>query len=189
MTIYRNVGGTSKQNCSCTVKFTPNGEKKKWIAHYIIETKQKVGKCSMIRRKTGEGWSNCNNNATLGAHIRLAGRHTSNNQYIVPACASCNNYAPANIEFKLKKGVKKIRALAANCNGTVTVSFSANSGQARKRNSKNKRTCKKWGCNTCPKGKKQFCSVHKPKKKKSCKKHGCKVTPMGRRLYCSSHRP
>lgn len=56
MTVYVNVGGTSTQTCSCKVKFTPSSanDKSSWIAHYIIETKKKIGKCSMIRKKIGE---------------------------------------------------------------------------------------------------------------------------------------
>ena len=194
MTVYVNAGGTSSQNCSCKVKFTPSSanDKSGWIAHYIIETKKKLGKCSMIRKKTGErNWSNCNNNATLGAHIRKKSRSSNNNQYIVPACSSCNGFNPGNIDFKLKRGVKTIRALASNCYGIRTVSFSASSGKSTTRNPQRKRTCKHFGCNTCPRGRNQYCSVHKKAKtkKKPCRKRGCSIVPRGRRLYCSKHRP
>ena len=192
MSVYVNVGGTSSQTCSCKVRFTPSSAKDKsgWVAHYIIETKKKIGKCSMIRKINGErNWSNCNNNATLGAHIRKKDGRSNNKQYIVPACASCNGFAPTNIDFRLKKGVSPVRALAANCHGTQTVQFSSSSGKSTTRNSQRKRTCKKFGCNTCPRGRNQYCSVHKEAKKKSCKKWGCQIVPRGRRLYCSKHRP
>ena len=195
MTIYVNVTGTTDQNCSCIVKFTPSSakDKKRWIAHYIIETNKKISKCSMIWRKTGDrDWSNCNENAILGAHIRKKNRSLNNNQYIVPACKTCNNKRnPEKWSFKLKQGVIAIRALGSNCKGTRTVSFSATSAKSTTRNSNKKRTCKRFGCSTCPRGRNQYCSVHKTKKtnkKKECRKRGCKACPRGRNQYCSVHK-
>jgi hypothetical protein len=68
---------------------------------------------------------------------------------------------------------------------------SASSGKSTTRNSQRKRTCKHFGCNTCPRGRNQYCSVHKKAKtkKKPCRKRGCSVVPKGRLLYCSKHRP
>jgi hypothetical protein len=124
----------------------------------------------MIRRKKEESvWSHCNNNATLGAHIRKKNTSSKNNQYIVPACNSCNGFHPKNIDFKFKRGVKTIRALSSKCQGTQTVSFAANSAKSTMRNSKKKRTCKRWGCSTCPHGRNHYCSVHKTMNKKKAK--------------------
>ena len=172
MTIYVNVGGTSNQNCSCKVKFTPSNANNKsgWIAHYIIETNDKITKCSMKRKKKGEEvWSHCNRNAKLGAHIRKKNPSSNDNQYIVPACNSCNGFLPTNIDFKLKRGVKKIRALSSKCQGTQTVSFAANSAKSTTRNSREKRTCKWWGCSTCPQGRYYYCWKHRTMNKKKAK--------------------
>jgi len=194
MSIYVNADHTSDQHCKCIVVFSSGGRKTHWIAHWILETERKYGKCSMIRREKGDSkWKNCTNPARLGAHVRKKNRSSSNDQYIVPACSSCNGFKSRNIDFKFKKGVKIVRALARNCRGTKHFNFSITSGKARTVNKHKKRTCKRFGCSVSPQGRKHYCSKHKPvvaksKTKKSCKKSGCSVKPAGRKHYCSKHR-
>jgi hypothetical protein len=193
MAIYVNAGGTSKQNtCKCKVKFSNGQEKGKWIAHWMLNSKKKYDKCSMVVKISNSStWTNCKNNADLGAHIRQKSSSSSNDQFIVPACRSCNGYKPQNVDFKLKKGTEKVRALVSHCKGSSNVNFASNLASMPGKTTTT--VCRRFGCSVNPQGRRHYCSSHRnnsstSNSKRTCKKSGCSVNPQGRRHYCSSHR-
>ena len=126
--IYVNIDhGKNDRKCTkCKVKFNNGEEKTGWIAHWMIKTRKKYGKCSMIIKGKNGLWKECHREADRGAHIRKKNVRSNNKQYIVPACRSCNGFKSYNKDFKLKKGAKykRIRALQEDCYGTWNAPFS-----------------------------------------------------------------
>ena len=83
---WKNKKGTSNRSCKCGT----------WKQHWINNSLEPwPDKCSI---------KNCNNSATLGAHIinsKVEG------EKIVPACDSCNKLSG---EFSLKGGITLVSA-------------------------------------------------------------------------------
>ena len=113
-TVWINCGGSSKRKCKCSKKNMPKPHG--WSLHWKkIKRKKKFPKyCSFYVKKPGDKkFTKCINEAELGAHIRRKYKSLNNNQYIVPACKSCNN--SKKWSFKLKDNVKKARAVTTYC--------------------------------------------------------------------------
>ena len=140
--IYVNIDhGRNKRKCTkCKVIFKKGKDKTGWIAHWMIKTRKKYGKCSMIRKGKNGLWKECHSEADRGAHIRKKNVRSNNKQFIVPACRSCNGFKSYNMDFKLKKGIehKRIRALKEDCDGTKNLPFSLKSDNTKTRRKSDK---------------------------------------------------
>lgn len=85
---WKNKKGTSDRSCNCGT----------WKQHWI--------------NYSGESWPNkcsiygCDNKATLGAHI-FNSSYGERDEYIVPACCSCNQ---SYEEFSLKSDTMLVSA-------------------------------------------------------------------------------
>lgn len=89
---WKNKKGTSNRSCNCG----------SWKQHWInCSKKEWPKKCSI---------SECNNSATLGAHIYNTSSSVTG-EYIVPACDSCNKL---DSEFSLKGSITLISANKQN---------------------------------------------------------------------------
>lgn len=85
---WKNKGGTSQRSCSCG----------SWKQHWMKFSGQTwPNECSIL---------DCHQKATLGAHIYCT-NSGSHDEYIVPACDSCNKLTE---EFCLKKSVTLVPA-------------------------------------------------------------------------------
>ena len=83
---WKNKNGTSDRNCKCG----------SWKQHWLNNSgKYWPTYCSI---------ENCNNSATLGAHIINS---NVTGEKIVPACDSCNKLS---YEFNLKGGIEVVSA-------------------------------------------------------------------------------
>lgn len=84
---WKNKNGTDERECKCG----------SWKQHWINSSGKKwPEKCSI---------SGCSNNAELGAHI--INTSISREEYIVPACESCNHLTD---EFDLKADTEFVSA-------------------------------------------------------------------------------
>ena len=83
---WKNKKGTGERSCKCG----------SWKQHWLnFSNKDWPDTCSIY---------GCNNSATLGAHIFNS---KVSDEYIVPACDSCNKM---DIEFNLKGGTTLVHA-------------------------------------------------------------------------------
>ena len=140
--IYVNIDhGKNDPKCTKCIVIFNNGEKKTgWIAHWMIKTGKKYGKCSMIIKGKNGLWKKCHREADRGAHIRKKNVRSNNKQYIVPACRSCNAFKSYNQDFKLKEGAEyqRIRALQKDCYGTMNLPFSIKTDNTKTRRKSDK---------------------------------------------------
>ena len=69
----RNINGTTKNKCDC----------KSWLAHWRFASGSIRGVCAVVP---------CNNEAQVGAHVRIVDGRCYQSWWIVPFCKKHNHY-------------------------------------------------------------------------------------------------